>query len=146
MSDELTLSMRPRSFDEMIGAKKVTRQITKIIASDKIPKAWMFSGETGSGKTTIARIIAASLQCKHSKEFGHPCQRCYKYRHSFDITTLNVMQRKVEDLESAISGAYYAPKPGSRRRVYILDEAHMLTDHSQNLLLELLEDCPRTTN
>src|ERR1700734_3438929 len=146
MSDELTLSMRPRTFSEMIGSKSLLRQIRKIIDSGHVPKSWMFSGETGCGKTTTARIMAVSFQCRHSKDFGSPCSRCYRHRKSFDITTLNVKQRKVEDLENAISGASYAPKPGSRRRIYILDEAHMLTDHSQNLLLEQLEDCPRSTN
>lgn len=145
MSQALTTSLRPKKFSQMVGSKTLTRQITKIYKSGKMPFAWMLSGPTGVGKTTIARIMAVSLQCKH-REFGEPCSHCYKHRHAFDITTLNVQQRKVEDLESAISGAYYAPKPGSRRRVYILDEAHMLTDHSQNLLLEVTEEPPRTTN
>jgi DNA polymerase-3 subunit gamma/tau len=146
VSESLVNRIRPRRFSEMIGSEKLIRQVRRIYKASGPPKAWMLSGPTGVGKTTIAKIMAVSLQCRHQKEFGEPCHNCYKHRHSFDITTLNVKQRKVEDLEAIIDGAYYAPKPGSRRRVYVFDEAHMYTEHSQNALLKLLEFCPETTN
>lgn len=146
MSESLINRIRPRTFSEMIGSEKLIRQIRRIFKEEGVPKAWMLSGPTGVGKTTIARILAVSLQCRHQKEFGHPCHHCYKHRHGFDITTLNVKQRKVEDIEAIIDGAYYAPKPGSKKRLYIFDEAHMYTDHSQNALLDMFENCPDTTN
>lgn len=143
---ELSLSMRPKNFGEMVGSEKLIRQLQRIMSEKtKLPLALMLSGPTGVGKTTLARIIAVSLQCRHQKEFGYPCNHCYRHRHDFNIITINVKQRKVEDLTAAIDGAYSYPMPGSKNRVYILDEAHMLTDHSQNLLLEYTEDCPRTT-
>lgn len=147
MSDEITLSMRPRTFSDMVGAKRLLRQIRKIVESGKVPKAWIFSGETGSGKTTLARIMAASLQCRHQKEFGDPCRRCYKHRSEFDILEIDGAKLTgKEAVEDATSGYLYAPKPGSRRRVYILDEAHMMSASAQNLLLKPFEDCPHTTN
>jgi DNA polymerase-3 subunit gamma/tau len=131
----------------MVGSEKLRRQLQSIMSQDtKLPLAIMLSGPTGVGKTTIARIIAISLQCRHQKEFGNPCSHCYRHRHEFNITTLNVKQRKVEDMTSAIDGAFSYPMPGSKKRVYILDEAHMLTDTAQNLLLEYTEDCPHSTN
>ena len=146
VSDELSISMRPRTFDSMVGAKKLVRQIRKIVSSDKVPKAWMFSGETGSGKTTIARIMAVAFQCTHHKDFGNTCTHCRRHSNEFDITEINCAKYtgKVE-MEDAISGYDYAPKPGSLQRVYILDEAHKSSDSSQNALLKPTEDCPRTT-
>jgi DNA polymerase III subunit gamma/tau len=146
MSDELALTMRPRSFNEMVGSKKLLHQIRKIMEGDKIPKAWMFSGDTGAGKTTIARIMAVSLQCRH-QEFGDPCKRCIRHKREFDIVEINASDiTGIEGMRDAVSGAFNYPKPGSRRRVYILDEFHQASQHTQNLLLKFFEDCPRTTN
>ena len=146
MSDELSITMRPPTFDDMVGAKKLVHRIRKCVKSDKVPKAWMFSGETGAGKTTIARIMAIAFQCKHQKVFGHPCRHCRKHSSEFDITEINCAKYtgKVE-MEDAISGYEYAAKPGSLQRVYILDEAHMSSIQSQNALLKPTEDCPDTT-
>lgn len=144
--EELALSMRPRHFDSMIGSKKIIRQIRKIIKSNRIPKAWMLFGETGCGKTTIAEIMALSFQCKHQKVFGHPCRACRKRAKFFDITDINCSDKTgIDAIRDVISGYNYHPHPGSRRRVYILNEAHKLSDSSQNLLLVPTEKCPRTT-
>ena len=147
MSDELTLSLRPRTFDEMIGSEKLIRQIRKIIKSEKVPKSWLLCGDTGAGKTTIARIMALSLQCRHQKQFGVPCKKCFHYRRDFDIREINASDiTGIDALREAVQGTDYHPKPGSRRRVYILDECHQLSQHAQNLLLKYTEDCPSTTN
>lgn len=144
MSEELTISLRPKTFGEVVGASSVLKQLTKIYKKE-IPKAVLFYGPTGVGKTTLSRIISVWLQCKHKKPFGYPCRHCYRHRKDFSIRTLNVRERKVEDLERAIEASHNYPMPGSPYRIYIIDEAHMFTDHSQNLLLEQLEDCPETT-
>ena len=147
MTDELELTMRPKTFHDMVGSKKIIRQIRTIMETGKIPKAWMFSGDTGSGKTTIARIMAVSLQCKHQKSFGEPCKHCMRHRSEFDIVEINASDiTGIDAMRDAISGAYNYPKPGSRRRVYILDEFHQASQHTQNLLLKFFEDCPHTTN
>lgn len=147
MSDVLALSMRPKSLDTMIGSEKLVSEIRNRFKIGRVPKAWLFHGQTGSGKTTLARIIALGLQCTHTEQFGEFCKRCWRERREFDIDEINASKvRRVEDLEPRIEGSLYAPMPGSRRRVYILDEAHKMSDHSHNLLLKYTEDCPRTTN
>ena len=147
LNQPLALAMRPKSFDEMIGAEKLIAKIRAHFASGRIPKAWMFAGQTGSGKTTIARIMAVSLQCTHETVFGQLCSRCRHNRKFFDIVEINASDiTGIDALRDAIQGAYYAPKPGSRRRVYILDEMHQASKSAQNLLLKFFEDCPRTTN
>lgn len=144
--EELALSMRPRHFDEMIGSKKVIREIRKLVDSNRIPKAWMLFGETGCGKTTIAEIMAVSFQCRHQKRFGHPCRACRKKKFKFDIVDINASdQTGKKEIGDIISGYNYHPKPGSLNRVYILNEAHKLSDSAQNLLLVPTEKCPKTT-
>src|ERR1700751_3635825 len=139
--------MRPRVFEDMVGTERIVKSIRRRMATGRAPKAWMLYGITGSGKTSLARIIAVSLQCKHQKEFGHPCKRCYHSRKYFDIVEINAGKETGKDpIEDATEGVYYAPKPGSRRRVYIIDEAHGLSVNAQRMLLKLTEDCPRTTN
>jgi len=143
---DIATAMRPHKFEDMVGVDKLVTKIRGHFARKHSPNAWMFSGPTGVGKTTIARIMAVSMQCRHEEVFGTPCSRCRKNFKFFDIVEINASQNTgKEGIESAIEGAYYVPKPGSRRRVYILDEAHRLSTSSQNLLLKYTEDCPRTT-
>jgi DNA polymerase III delta prime subunit len=100
----------------------------------------MFIGETGGGKTTVARIIAKSLQCKHQDRFGNPCKKCRR-SNGFDIVEINAGDiTGIDPLRQAISGSNLEPMPGSRFRIYIIDEAHMLSKHAQTLLLKYTED------
>ena len=146
MPDTLPISLRPKSLDEMIGAEKMVERIRHRIESNRIPKAWMFIGQTGGGKTTAARIIARALQCTHNKIFGANCSQCWKHRKDYDIDETNASRiRKVEDVEAKVDSYVLHPMPGSKYRIYIFDEAHKLSDHSQNLLLKITEDCPSTT-
>jgi DNA polymerase III gamma/tau subunit len=140
------LSLRPRSLDDMIGAEKLVTRLRKRIDSGRIPRSWMFVGQTGGGKTTLARIVALAFQCTHHKVFGAWCSRCWKHRHDYDIDETNAARiRKVEEIEAKTDSYILAPMPGSPYRIYIFDEAHQLSDHSQNLLLKLTEDPPLTT-
>jgi replication-associated recombination protein RarA len=144
MKDTLAISFRPKTLDNLIGCDKIIKRIRARAASGRLPKAWMFSGQTGSGKTTIARIIATALQCHHKVLFGS-CLKCYHNQKTFDIIELNMPDVQVAQLREILEGAAYNPKPGSRRRVYILDEAHRMSASAQNVLLKYTEDCPRTT-
>jgi len=107
----------------------------------------MFNGQKGAGKTTIARILAMSMQCRHQNgQIGEPCDECYAKKSSFNITNIPAAKfTGKRELEEMLSGSDLNPNPGSRRRIYILDELHKASDSAQSLLLDLTEDCPRTT-
>jgi DNA polymerase III subunit gamma/tau len=141
----LSLSFRPRVFKDLIGQKTVVHNIRRHQAS-RPPNAWLFSGETGCGKTTIARILALALQCRHQKLFGNPCPRCHANAGKFDIIEINASDiTGIDDLRNTLQGSDFVPSPGSRCRVYVLDEAQRLSKSAQNLLLKYFEDCPHST-
>lgn len=142
----LSISARPKRFSEMVGVGRIANSIRNQVKTGRIPNAWMFIGESGAGKTTLARILAVSLQCTHQEKFGNPCDDCLKLQSSFDITEINASKVSgVEEIESAISGASYAPRSPSLKRVYLLDEAQRLSTAAQNLLLKPFEDFPDST-
>lgn len=145
MKKTLSLDLRPSSFDEMIGQSSLIKSLRNQYASKREPHALLFYGDTGSGKTTLARILALSLQCKHG-ELGSPCKACLKNTSEFHITEVNASDvNKVEAIQQIADYASYAPFAPSRRRVIILDEAQRLTNASQNMLLKPFEDAPSTT-
>lgn len=142
----LSLSLRPRIVKEMIGAKNLRIVLQGHWKSGRLPQAWLFSGETGTGKTTIARILALAIQCPHQQEFGNPCDACQKNRSEFDILEINASEISgVDEIGNTIKGAWYGPRYPSKARVYILDEAQRISSAGQNLLLKYFEDCPKST-
>jgi DNA polymerase III subunit gamma/tau len=140
----LSLSFRPRTFDDMVGQEDLLKKVAKNAASKHPPSVWLFVGESGSGKTSLARILATSYQCKH-KKFGHPCRHCYKHRSQFNIVEVNASDMSIEDLRKVVDSSEYVPNAGSKFRVFIFDELHQASKAAQNLLLKYLEDCPATT-
>src|SRR5258708_5704667 len=119
---QLTLSFRPRTFKELVGQDKLIKRIRGRLKK-RTQTDWLFVGETGAGKTTVARIMAVSFQCKHQKEFGNPCKKCYKNKEFFDITEVNASQETgKEEMQKIISNADFFPKHGSKYKVFILDE------------------------
>lgn len=139
----LALALRPRSFKTMYGQAKVTSAIQAQFKSGREPRTWLFAGETGSGKTTIARILARSLQCPHDIEVGGYCKQCGEYPITTEINaaTLNT----VEAIKELAQGSEYGPQPPFKKRVYILDEAQRVTKQAQGVLLKYTEDTPATT-
>lgn len=146
MEEILSLALRPRTFGDMVGQAKITKAIQQHYGSKREPRAWLFIGDSGSGKTTLARVLALSLQCKHQQEFGSPCEDCFKKRTDFDIIEINAAEiTGVEAVGQLARETEYLPMPPSRRKVFIMDEAHQLSNSSQNLLLKYFEDSPKTT-
>ena len=144
MSRVLSLSYRPRTFSQMVGAGKLIKKIRSHYAEGgREPAAFLFDGHSGAGKTTLARIMAISLQCSHQEKFGNPCIECRRDAHKFDIFKPTI--RKIAELEEALAGVNYSPRAG-KRRVYILDEIQRYTGDSQDFLLSVLEESPPTTN
>src|SRR6266481_4802829 len=149
MNQPLSIAFRPQSFESMVGSKKLIQMIRGHIESGRLPQAWLFSGETGTGKTTCARILALSLQCPHQDgkgRFGTPCQLCQKNKTMYDIMEVNASEVSgVQDIGKIAESSLYAPRPPSRYRIFILDEAMRLSSEAQNLLLKYFEDCPKTS-
>lgn len=142
----LSISFRPRTLSALVGSAKVVKGIRGHLESGRLPQAWLFTGPTGSGKTTVARILALALQCEHQTTTGDPCVKCQGRRQDFDISEINASEISgVQDIGRIAESSSYAPRPPSQRRVYILDEAQRLSDAAQNLLLKYFEDCPRTS-
>ena len=141
----LSLSLRPQRFSELVGQASIVASLKKQHASGRKSRAFMFVGGTGTGKTTIARIIALGYQCNHG-EFGEPCEDCIRKRDNFLISEINASEvRGVEAIGKVAETSRFAAIPPSASRVLILDEAQRMTAEAQNLLLKYVEDSPETT-
>lgn len=145
LQQPLSVSLRPRTFTQCVGQEQVTQSILAQIQSGRVPRTWLFSGESGGGKTTIARIMALSYQFP-LEQFGEPPAEAWEQISDFCIHEINASKiRGVDDLERIAEESQYRPPTPSRYRVYILDEAHRITDAAQNLLLKFFEEPASTT-
>jgi hypothetical protein len=142
---QLSLSARPRSLDALVGQEKVVQRIRGHVKNGRVVKAWLLVGPTGTGKTTLARILSLSFQCEHQTVFGSPCKACYENKSSFDIFETNASKHTGKDeIEAALAGADSYPRMGAYR-VYIIDEVHRASANAQDMILKYLEDTPETT-
>jgi DNA polymerase-3 subunit gamma/tau len=137
---------RPQIFQDVLGQEHVTRTLLNAIASDRLHHAYLFSGARGVGKTSIARILAKAINCKHREE-GNPCNKCES---CLDISAGSAMDvqeidgasnRGIDEIRELRENIKHMPSSG-RFRVYIIDEVHMLTLQAFNALLKTLEEPP----
>ncbi|WP_457642689.1 DNA polymerase III subunit gamma/tau [Persephonella sp.] len=137
---------RPKSFSEVVGQEGVVRTLSNAIKLDRLSHAYIFAGSRGLGKTTIARIITKCLNCEKGIT-DQPCGKCENCleidRGSFpDMYEIDAASnRGIDDIRSLRDNVSYAPIKG-RYKVYIIDEAHMLTREAFNALLKTLEEPP----
>ena len=142
----LARKWRPKRFAEMVGQEHVLRALTNSLDSGKIHHAFLFTGTRGVGKTTIARILAKSLNCERGVS-SNPCGVCAACREIdegrfVDLIEVDAASRtKVDDTRELLDNVQYAPSCG-RYKVYLIDEVHMLSNHSFNALLKTLEEPP----
>jgi len=143
----LARKWRPKSFAEMVGQEHVLRALSNALDSDRVHHAFLFTGTRGVGKTTIARILAKSLNCEKNGVSSHPCGECAACREIdegrfVDLIEVDAASRtKVDDTRELLDNVQYSPTRG-RYKVYLIDEVHMLSNHSFNALLKTLEEPP----
>jgi DNA polymerase-3 subunit gamma/tau len=143
----LARKWRPKRFAEMVGQEHVLRALGNALDSGKVHHAFLFTGTRGVGKTTIARILAKSLNCETAGVSSNPCGVCAACREIdegrfVDLIEVDAASRtKVDDTRELLDNVQYAPTRG-RYKVYLIDEVHMLSSHSFNALLKTLEEPP----
>jgi len=143
----LARKYRPGTFSEVVGQNHVTRTLKNAIASGRLGHAFLFSGLRGVGKTSVARILAKSLNCEGEHEPGEPCGRCSSCVEVDEGRSLNVVEMDaashtgVDDIRELREAVMYAPAEG-KHKVYIIDEVHMLSKSAFNALLKTLEEPP----
>ncbi len=137
---------RPKTFSDVKGQEAIVTTLKNQLQADRVGHAYLFCGTRGTGKTTVAKILAKAMNCENLTEDG-PCGECSRCQSIEDGSSMNVVEidgasnNGVADVRQIVDEVGYAPIDGGRK-VYIIDEAHMLTENAFNALLKTLEEPP----
>lgn len=143
----LARKWRPQVFKDVLGQEHVTKTLENAIKSERLANAYLFSGPRGVGKTTIARILAKSINCETGRTIT-PCNECNSCVEIAESRSLDVFEidgasnRGIDEVRNLRENLRYAPNKG-KYKIYIIDEVHMLTVEAFNALLKTLEEPPK---
>ncbi|PKM92832.1 MAG: DNA polymerase III subunit gamma/tau [Elusimicrobia bacterium HGW-Elusimicrobia-4] len=142
----LARKYRPQKFDDIVGQEHITRVLKNALKENRIAHGYIFSGQRGVGKTTTARIFAKALNCKEGPK-EEPCNKCDSCREILNGNSIDVMEidaasnRGIDQIRELRENIKYAPS-SSKYKIYIIDEAHQITNEAFNALLKTLEEPP----
>ncbi len=142
------IKYRPQHFNTVIGQSHITTTLKNAIRTDQLAHSFLFCGPRGVGKTTCARILAKTINCTQRDENAEACDECascvsFKENTSFNIHELDAASNNsVDDIRELIEQVRFAPQGGSKYKVYIIDEVHMLSTSAFNAFLKTLEEPP----
>ena len=142
----LARKWRPRTFSELLGQEHLTRALSQSLDQNRVHHAYLFTGTRGVGKTSVARIMAKALNCEQGMS-AQPCLTCdacvaIEQGRFIDLIEIDAASKtRVEDTRELLDNVQYAPSIG-RYKIYLIDEVHMLSQHSFNALLKTLEEPP----
>lgn len=146
MYQALYRKWRPKTFSQVVGQDHITGTLQRQVAEGRTAHAYLFTGTRGTGKTTCARILAKAVNCLHPED-GAPCNQCEACRgidsgSLLDVTELDAASNsRVDDIRELLSESVYTPTV-LKKRVYIIDEVHMLSTQAFNALLKTIEEPP----
>ena len=146
MYQALYRKWRPKTFDDVVGQSAITETLKRQVADGRLSHAYLFTGTRGTGKTTCAKILAKAVNCEHPVN-GNPCNACpsclgIESGGFLDVLELDAASNNgVEQIRALRDEAVYAPA-NVKKRVYIVDEVHMLSTSAFNALLKILEEPP----
>lgn len=138
---------RPDTFDKVYGQKHITDILKNQIETKNISHAYIFSGSRGTGKTSCAKIFARAINCLNFQD-GNPCNKCENCMSSLEESTLDIVEmdaasnRRIDDIRELRDKVIYPPTK-LKYKVYIIDEAHMITNEGFNALLKIMEEPPK---
>ncbi len=146
MYQALYRKWRSRTFDQVVGQEHVTQTLKRQVETGRLSHAYLFTGTRGTGKTSCAKLLARAVNCQNPQE-GNPCNSCPACLGIENGSILDVLEldaasnNRVDDIRAILDEAVYTPA-AVKKRVYIIDEVHMLSTQAFNALLQILEEPP----